>query len=107
MNEPGYYTHVLEGHDCDSVIGLTLMVLEGVEETAESTMQVWPNPTHGLLQIEAEDLAFVEIHNLLGQVVLQAEKVETMDLSNFKKGVYFLIVRNKNGAKAVTKIIKE
>ena len=107
LTEPGYYTYTLEGHDCDSVIGLTLMVLEGVEETAKSPIQVWPNPTHGLLHIETEDLAFVEIRNLLGQVVLQAEKSEIVDLSHFEKGVYFLIVSNKNGAKTVTKIIKE
>ena len=107
LTEPGYYTYTLEGHDCDSVIGLTLMVLEGVEETAKSPIQVWPNPTHGLLHIETEDLAFVEIRNLLGQVLLQAEQVETVDLSLFEKGVYFLIASNKNGAKTVTKIIKE
>ena len=107
LTEPGYYTYTLQGHDCDSVIGLTLMVLEGLEETVESSIQVWPNPTHGLLHIEAEDLAFIEIRNLLGQVVLQAEKVETVDLNHFEKGVYFLIASNKNGAKTVTKVIKE
>ena len=83
------------------------MVLEGIEEAAESSIQVWPNPTHGLLHIETENLAFIEIRNLLGQVVLQAEQVETVDLSHFEKGVYFLIANNKNGAKTVTKIIKE
>lgn len=107
LTEPGYYTQILEGQDCDSVIGLTLMVLEGVEETAGSSIQVWPNPTHGLLHIEAEGLAFIEIRNLLGQVVLQAEKVGNIDLNHLEKGVYFLITSNKNGAKTVTKIIKE
>ena len=107
LTEPGYYTYTLEGHDCDSVIGLTLMILESLEEAAESSIQVWPNPTHGLMHFEAEDLAFVEIRNLLGQVVLQAAKAETIDLSHLEKGVYFLIASNKNGAKAVSKIIKK
>ena len=107
LREPGYYTHVLDGPDCDSVIGLTLMILEGIDETSESSIQVWPNPTKGLLHLEAEGIDKVEIRNLLGQVVLQAEKVETIDLSNFEKGIYFLIASNKNGAKAVTKVIKE
>jgi len=107
LTEPGYYTAVLEGYDCDSVIGLTLMVLEGVGESAETAIQVWPNPTHGLLHIEAEDMDKVEICNLLGQVVLQAEKVETIDLSNLEKGIYFVMVSDKKGMKTVTKIIKE
>ena len=107
LTEPGYYTAVLDGHDCDSVIGLTLMVLEGVEEAAEAAIQVWPNPTHGLLHIEAKDMDKVEICNLLGQIVLTAGKVETIDLGDLEKGVYFLITSNKNGAKTVTKVIKE
>ncbi len=107
LTEPGYYTYVLEGQDCDSVIGLTLMILESVTETSESTVKVWPNPTTGTLHIDATDINKVEIRNLLGQMVMTAGKIETIDLSCLEKGVYFLIVSNKNGMKAVTKIIKE
>ena len=106
LTEPGYYTHVLEGHDCDSVIGLTLMVLEGVTESGNAEIQVWPNPTKGVLHIEAENNN-VEVRNLLGQLVLTAKNVETIDLSNLEKGVYFLVVSVKNGSTSVTKIIKE
>ena len=107
LTEPGYYTHVLEGQDCDSVIGLTLMVLEGVTETSENAIQVWPNPTKGLLHIEAQDIDKLEIRNLLGQLVLEARKAEILSLEGLEKGVYFLIARNKNGVKTVTKVIKE
>ena len=107
LTEPGYYTAKLQGADCDSVIGLTLSVLEDVTETSESVVKVWPNPTSGVLHLEAEEFNKVEIYNLLGQIVMHAEKVETMDLNDLDKGVYFLIASNKNGAKAVTKVIKE
>ena len=107
LTEPGYYTHVLEGPDCDSVIGLTLMVLEGVTETSENAIQVWPNPTKGLLHIEAQDIDKLEIRNLLGQLVLEARKAEILSLEGLEKGVYFLIASNKNGVKTVTKVIKE
>ena len=107
LTEPGYYTAALNGQDCDSVIGLTLMVLESVEESSEKAIQVWPNPTNGTLHIEADGMDKVEICNLMGQIVLNAEKVETIDLSKLEKGVYFLIASNKNGTKAVTKVIKE
>ena len=107
LTEPGYYTHVLEGSDCDSVIGLTLMVLEGVTETSENAIQVWPNPTKSLLHIEAQDIDKLEIRNLLGQLVLEARKAEILSLEGLEKGVYFLIASNKNGTKTVTKVIKE
>ena len=107
LTEPGYYTSVLEGQDCDSVIGLTLMVLEGLTETSENAIQVWPNPTKDLLHIEAQDIDELEIRNLLGQLVLEARKAEILSLEGLEKGVYFLIASNKNGVKTVTKVIKE
>jgi parallel beta-helix repeat protein len=107
LTEPGYYTQVLEGPDCDSVIGLTLMVLEGVTETSENAIQVWPNPTKDLLHIDAQDIDKLEIRNILGQLVLEARKTEILSLEGLEKGVYFLIASNKNGVKTVTKVIKE
>lgn len=117
LTEPGYYTTVLDGQDCDSVIGLTLMVLEGVEEDGPSTPStgsgtagtfvVWPNPTTGQIHIDAQDIDKLEIRNLLGQLVLEARKTETLSLEGLEKGVYFLIASNKNGTKTVTKVIKE
>ena len=111
LTEPGYYTAVLDGQDCDSVIGLTLMVLEGVEEdgpsTGSGTFVAWPNPTDGLLHIEAEGIESIEVRNLLGQVVLQAKETNAIDLSGLENGVYFLIASNKNGARTITKVVKE
>ena len=83
------------------------MVLEGITEASENAAQVWPNPTTGTLHIEADEIDKVEVHNVLGQLLLQAEKPETIDLSHLEKGVYFLTISNKNGTKAVTKVIKE
>jgi hypothetical protein len=114
LTAPGYYTHVLEGQDCDSVIGLTLMVLDGMEEFGPSTgsgtagtFVVWPNPTNGIVHIEADEIQKVEVYNLVGQRIMSTEKTETIDLNNLEKGVYFLIVSNKNGTKSVGKVIKE
>ena len=107
LTEPGYYTAVLDGQDCDSVIGLTLMILEGVEEAAETGIQVWPNPTMGQIHIDAETLCDVEVRNVLGQLVMQATKVDAIDLSNLENGMYFMMVSDMNGKKSVTKIIKE
>ena len=111
LTEPGYYTHVLEGQDCDSVIGLTLMVLEGVEEdgpsTGSGTFAVWPNPTNGLLHIEAEEALKVELYNLVGQLMISNENTNDIDLSDFEEGIYFLVISNLSGTKTVAKVIKE
>ena len=107
LTEPGYYTEVLEGQDCDSVVGLTLDVLMGVEESQESAIQVWPNPTCGPIHIDSEALCDAEVRNIIGQLVLQVKETETLDLSHLEKGVYFLILSNRSGKKSITKVIKE
>ena len=105
LTEPGYYTQVLDGPDCDSVIGLTLMVLEGIEEADETDILVWPNPTTGQIHIDAEMPCDVEVRNVLGQIVLQAEKVETIEISSLENGIYILIVK-RNGKSFITKVVK-
>ena len=107
LTEPGYYTMSISGADCDSVIGLTLDVLVGTNETTNADLTVWPNPTTGTLHIEAEGIEKVEILNLLGQTVLTAKNEESIDINHLEKGVYFLMVSNNNGLKAITKVVKE
>ena len=107
LTEPGYYTQAIEGQDCDSVIGLTLTVLDGVTEASETAVQVWPNPTTGVLNFAAPDIEKVEILNMLGQIVLQAEKPGTINLESLENGIYFLSVSDKNGKKSVIKVVKE
>ena len=107
LTEAGYYTHVLEGHDCDSVVGLTLSILDGITETSETAIQVWPNPTSGLLNIKYQDIEKIEVFNVLGQIVLQAEKAETINLENLEKGLYFLRVSDIYGKQNIIKVVKE
>ena len=107
LNQSGYYTAALDNHDCDSVIGLTLNVMASVGEQQGSTMKAWPNPTTGILHLEAERIEKVEIRNVLGQTIMTAKNPETLDLSNLGNGVYFLTVSEQNGRKSVIKIIKE
>ena len=110
LTQSGYYTHVLEGQDCDSVIGLTLMVLEGIEEdgpsTGSETFVVWPNPTNGILHIEADAIEKMEVYSLIGQCIMNAEKAESLDLSHLESGVYFLKTSDGFGKMSVIKIIK-
>ena len=107
LTEPGYYTAVLDGHDCDSVIGLTLDVLLGMDEPQGAAIQVWPNPTKGLLHIEGADIYKIEVRNVLGQLIMSLDSDESIDLGELEKGVYFLSVSDKHGLITVTKIIKE
>ena len=67
----------------------------------------WPNPTDGLLHIEAEGIEAIEVRNLLGQLVLQAKETNAIDLSGLENGVYFLMVTDQNGLKTSIKVVKK
>ena len=87
------------------------MVFEGMEEggpsTGSGTLVVWPNPTNGVLHFEADNIEKMEVYSLVGQRIMSAEKTETIDLGDLEKGIYFLIISNKNGTKVISKVIKE
>ena len=108
LTEAGYYTAVIGGEECDSVVGLNLFyTMDDVTEASENDIQVWPNPTNGVLHIAANPNNKVEIRNLLGQMVLCAENTSEINISALENGVYFLRVYDKKGRNNVTKIIKE
>ena len=107
LTEPGYYTYVLEGPDCDSVIGLTLDVLVTTPEQSGTAVQVWPNPTKGILHIECDGVAKIEVRNVVGQLIKSFEAVENIDLGNLGKGVYFLNIWDKNWNLAIKKVCIE
>lgn len=107
LTQPGHYTAIFPTAECDSVVGLTLIEPLGQTEYPNDEIKVWPNPTKNLLHIDANGVTYIEIRNLLGQLVLRSEATETLDLESIENGIYFLIANNKNGSKAITKIIKE
>ena len=86
------------------------------EVTAFNQIQVFPNPTQGQFQVranmdEAQNVD-IQVLNLLGQVILtkQINHVstvqETIDLTNFPNGQYFIKVQSENGAIFSDKLVK-
>jgi hypothetical protein len=64
-------------------------------------VQIYPNPTAGLLTIETAetDLLHIEIFTLSGQSVfnrtIEGPSMQ-VDLSSFQKGIYFLTIRSED-----------
>ena len=71
----------------------------GVDEN-EAQVRVYPNPTNGLVTVEAEGMTQVEVYNTLGQRVLRKETTESqtvLDLQDAAPGVYLLRMATENG----------
>ncbi len=94
----------------DKIAWYENLTILGVEENQIDTIKIYPNPTEGLLYIDAnntESIVSATIFDILGKKVLQLDgNTEQVDISNLQNGMYFLRIANMSG-EVVKKIIKE
>ena len=74
----------------------------------DEQLQVYPNPTSGLLQFDRPVSGHLRCYNQLGQVFVDTQLREDrqIDLSQLSKGVYFVSIENKK-ARIRKKIVIE
>lgn len=91
---------------------LTVNICEGIAENKMiSGLNVYPNPTSGMLNIELNNstVKSVQIIDLTGKVVGTANgnsKVTELNMSNLSNGVYYVKIKTDN-ASSVIKVIKQ
>jgi hypothetical protein len=93
--------------DCGNAAGceVTLDIVTGLEEILAGTIEVYPNPTDGLVEVvfPATPLANVilEVYSVNGQLISREELVgkasHQIDLSKEPSGLYFLHIRTGKG----------
>ena len=66
---------------------------------------VYPNPTTGLLQIDAVDVQRVECYSQMGQLVGVYENVNELNIGDLAKGVYVLRITVPQGV-TMRKVVK-
>ncbi len=83
------------------IVNATQMALDydlAVDEfISEIGFNAYPNPTTGLLNISTKETVNLSLINNIGQVVYRKAAIEngdTIDLSNFESGLYFLNITN-------------
>lgn len=79
-------------------------VLSIITNDATVELQVYPNPTQGLINFT--ETVNVEVFDMQGRKVVNFKNVSSIDLSNQNTGMYFLKVSNDTGIKVV-KVIKK
>lgn len=96
-----------DGEYCVEVTQLTV----GVEELSSSSLDIYPNPTNGLVTITAAgQIDQMTIYNVIGEVVEYVTAPQSsqlvIDLSAYESGMY--IVTAKTGDQVITeRLIKE
>ncbi|MDR1725196.1 MAG: T9SS type A sorting domain-containing protein [Bacteroidales bacterium] len=104
--EDEYYnfTNVTSNH----TIVVTFEVINAIDDVTTTTFNVYPNPANDKLFIEGEGYEQIKIYDLLGKVVLTAERVTEIDISNFVNGVYNVrLLSNEGNVVGSKKIVKQ
>ena len=103
---------LLTEQGCDSLVVLNLLVCKngdlGVDEQVRFDVKVYPNPTAGVVNVEADGLQSVEVYDALSRKVKEVKAVGDkvmFDLTSQAAGSYYLRIRTDHGV-AIHKVIK-
>jgi len=85
---------------CSATTGLN-------DETFNSTISIYPNPSNSIIHIRnlQNDIYKIYISNLMGQVLIQTDK-NAIDVSNLANGIYILTIKEGQNHHAL-RFIKE
>ncbi|TDP59364.1 T9SS type A sorting domain-containing protein [Flavobacterium dankookense] len=87
---------VFNGINCN----IPVQVAMSVTENDKVDVKIFPNPSETILNIvvsEMDVLKQIEFKNLIGQIVLTVNNLETIDVSSLQKGTYLIEVETSQG----------
>lgn len=102
------YNRVLSPVEVDSLFNEPNPITIGISDIDpnKNTITVYPNPTTSQIYFSVQ--TNVKLTNITGQVILDKKNLNTLDLSDQPKGIYFLTHTDNNGQVIQhTKIVKE
>ncbi len=98
------FTVQTDQNDCTYSVAINEDLLSVNELTAEA--KLYPNPTTGLFTVEGANVAKVEVYNLVGQKVHEAEgKTVSIDAADWNKGIYLVNIIEEKGAVVTKKLV--
>jgi agmatine/peptidylarginine deiminase len=104
----GYHdTRIVLATDHGDVF-ITVHIEEGLLSVTELSTEskLYPNPTTGQFTVEGANVAKVEVYNLVGQKMHEAEgQVVSINAANWNKGIYLVNITEQNGAMVTKKLV--
>ena len=105
--QSGNYTVMITENGCSEYSqGIDLYFITGVATPNNTnSLNVYPNPSTGLLTIEGVE-GTTEIYDIYGRLVLTTN-VNTLDITHFTDGIYFVRAVDRQGRIYSQKVIKQ
>lgn len=83
----------------------------GLAESNAPSFKCYPNPANNVLNIQSEEvLSSIKMYNIGGQLIYEdltcKTKLQSIDISSFEKGVYFIELRSELNASIIKLIVE-
>lgn len=109
------YSVTVSNGPCEASAEKTVTVTTGVEEWGENILNLYPNPTTSIVNIEltpetrtlSPEIQLFDIYGKRLQVISVTDERIQIDLSHYATGVYLIKLVNNGNAMAVGKVVKE
>jgi hypothetical protein len=76
------------------------------DELLAENLTIVPNPVNDLLNVELTSGTKAVITDQYGKFIAEVQSSGTVDVSNYKKGMYFVVITGNNGTVTVKKLMK-
>lgn len=103
VENPGDYVYGIIAfyqNECESILTTCEVIVTSVDEDLANDIQLYPNPTSGVVNIKAEAMQQITVVNMMGQVVMM-QAVDNdevvIDMSTFDNGMYLFNIITKDG----------
>ncbi len=106
-SETTKYTVVGTKEGCEDEAEVTVNVTIGIDENSNAETKLYPNPTEGDMKIECKGMKEISVFMPNGQClenIIVNDDVYTLDMSNYKSGVYYLRITNNNSVQVYKSI---
>lgn len=107
QDKPGDYMVVVSNGQCNAVSDPFIVASI---ETQLQEFSVYPNPAFDQIFVNpSNDIESLSLYNIVGQFVtnlsISASSLNSYDMSSYREGMYFLVLRSKKGKIETHKII--
>ena len=96
-----YTVTITDVNNCSIVYTFSVDCVTGIQNfLASNGMRVYPNPTNAWFVIESVYPAYYRIYNTLGQLIKDdkiSEGVHSIDIGDYGKGVYYVLITGEDG----------
>ncbi|MCB0430596.1 MAG: S8 family serine peptidase [Flavobacteriales bacterium] len=108
-----YYVQLIVNNGCgaDTTMDTVTITSVGVRELAEGTVELYPNPATGQVQVklgrtpqQPADMRITDVAGKLVKQVMLQNQYTTLDVSTLPRGLYFITL---NGGEAMIRFVKE